>query len=108
MTTAVDDLVQPDPLAHFVTTKYIELEWTQLDVKIFSFPKEIRYNPLRLMYRRFQGLLENAGPNTLDDLIQIAERNAGKVALTSPMAFHLVAREHYRAFKNHNQYERIF
>ena len=64
--------MQPDPLAHFVPTKYIELEWTPLDVKIFSFPKEIRYNPLRLMYRRIQGLLENAGPNTLDDPIRLA------------------------------------
>ena len=49
MTTAVDDIFQPDPLAHYVPNKYIELEWTPLDVKIFSFPKDIRYNPLRLM-----------------------------------------------------------
>ena len=107
MTTAVDDLFQPDPLAHFVPTKYIELETTPLDVKIFSFHKEIRYNPLRLMYRRIKGLLENACPNKLDDLIPLAERNAGKVALTSPLAFLLVAREHYRAFNNHNEDERI-
>ena len=86
MTTAVDDVFQPDPLAHFVPTKYVELEWTPLDVKIFSFSKEIRYNLLRLMYRRIQGLLENADPNTLDDLIPLAERNAGKVPLTSPLA----------------------
>ncbi len=59
------------------------------------------------MYLRIQGLLENAGHNTLDDLIPLAERNAGKVALTSPLAFLLVAREHYRAFKNHNEDERI-
>ena len=38
MTTAVDDLFQQDPLAHFVPAKYIELEWTPLDVKILSFP----------------------------------------------------------------------
>ena len=57
------------------------------------------------MYRRIQGLLDKAGPNTLDDMITLAERNEGKVALTSPLAFLLVAREHYRAFKNHNEDE---
>ena len=51
------------------------------------------------MYLRIHGLLENAGPNTLDDLIQLVEQNAGKVALTSPLAFLLVAREHYRAYR---------
>ena len=107
MTTAVDDLFHPDPLAHFVPTKYIELEWTPLDVKIFSFPKEFRYNQLRLMCLRIQGLLENAGPNTLDDLIPLAKRNTGKVALTSPLAFFLVARGPHRAFKSHNEDERI-
>ena len=60
---------------------------------------------LRLMYRRIQGLLENAGPNTMDDMIPLAARNAGKAALTSPLTFLLVAREHYRAFKNHNENE---
>ena len=39
VTMAVDNLFQPDPLAHFVPTKYIELVWTPLDVKIFSFPR---------------------------------------------------------------------
>ena len=95
MTTAVYDLFQPGPLAHCVQTEYIELEWTPLDVKIFSFSKEILYNPLPLTYIRIQGLLENAGDNTLGNLIPLAERSAGKVALTSPMAFLLVAREHY-------------
>ena len=73
------------------TRWHIELEWTSLDVKIFSFPKKIRYNPLRLMYRRIQGLLENAGHNRLDEVIPIAEQNAGKVALTSPLSFLFVA-----------------
>ena len=50
------------PLAHLVPTKYIKLEWTPLDVKIFSFPNEIRYNPLRFVYRRIQGLRENTVP----------------------------------------------
>ena len=59
------------------------------------------------MYRRIQGFLDNAGPKTLDDLIPLAERNAGKVALTSPLAFLLVAREHYLAFTKHNEDERI-
>ena len=49
MTIAVDDVFQPNPLAHFVPTKYIEMEWTPLDVKIFSFTKDIRYNPFRSM-----------------------------------------------------------
>ena len=43
-----------------------EVELTQLDVEIFSFPPVIRYNPLRLMYRTIQGLLENLGTNSLE------------------------------------------
>ena len=85
-------MFHPDPLAHFVPTKCIELEWTPLDVKIISFPKEIRYNQLRLMCRQIKGLLENSGHNTLDDVIPLAEQDDGKVALTSPLAFILVAR----------------
>ena len=55
MTTAVNDLFQPDALAHFVPTKYMELELTPLYVKTFAFPNEIRCNPLLLMYPRIQG-----------------------------------------------------
>ena len=59
------------------------------------------------MYRRIQGLLENAGTSTPDGMIPIAEQNAGKVVLTSTLAFLLTVSEHYRASKNHNENERI-
>ena len=107
MTTAVDDLFQPDPLAYFVQIKHCEVELTQLDVDIFSFPPVIRYNPLRLMYRTIQGLLENMGTNSLEKLRNYAEQHEGKVALTSTMAFLFVARDHYQAFKNHIEDDRI-
>ena len=51
--------------------------------------------------------MEKAGHNTLDDLIPLAELNAGKVALTSPLVFLLVSPENYVAFKNHNEDEQI-
>ena len=63
VTTAVDDLFQPDPLAHFVPIRHCEVELTQLDVEIFSFHPVIRYNPLQLMHRTIQGLLDNLGTN---------------------------------------------
>ena len=107
VTRAVDDFFQPDPLAHFVPTKYIKLELTTLDVNILSFHKEIRYNTLRLMYLRIHGLLENAGHNTLYGLIPLAEQIAGKVALISPLAIHFDVLEHYTASKNHNYDDRI-
>ena len=62
---------------------------------------------MRLIYRRIQGLLWNAGPNSLEDLVPYAEQNADKVGLTSPLAFLFVASDQYLAFKNHNEDARI-
>ena len=95
MTTAVDDLFQPDPLTHFVPIKHCKVELTQLENEIFSFPPVIRYNPLRWMYRTIQGLMENLVSNSLEKLRNYAEQHEGKVALTSPLAFLFVARDHY-------------
>ena len=66
MTTTVNALFQQDPLEHFVPIKHCGVELTQLDIEIFRFPPVIRYNPLRLMYRTIQGLLENLGTNSLE------------------------------------------
>ena len=63
VTTAVDDLFQQDPLAHFVPIQHCELELFQIEIEIFSFPPVIRYNPLSLIYRTIQGLLENMETN---------------------------------------------
>ena len=69
VTTTFNDFFPPDPLAHAVPTKDIELE--------FSIPAGVRYNQWRLI----QGLLTNAGPNTLVDRILLDERNVCQVAL---------------------------
>ena len=61
-------------MAHFVPTKYIELEWTPLDVKIFSFPKGIRYNQLTVDVPPVSGVLEN---KTVKYMIIIAGQNWG-------------------------------
>ena len=51
--------------------------------------------------------MENAGPNSLEDLIPYAEPNAGKVGLNLHLTFLFVARDQYLAFKNHNEDDRI-
>ena len=103
----MDDLFLPDPLAHFVPIRHCEVELTQLDVELFSFLPVIRYNQLRLMYRTIQGLLENIGTNSLEKLRNYAEQHESKVALTSTLAFLFVALDHYLAFKNHIEDDRI-
>ena len=63
---------------------------------------QIRLNPLRLICILIQVLLEHTYQKSLDTLLHYTEQKKGNVAVSSPLSFIFVARDHYVEFKNHN------